>query len=393
MRFLHTSDWHVGKTLRGRSRLAEQSAVLAEIVDIASREQVDAVLIAGDLYDSSVPTPDAQRLVVRTLLDLAATGARVVAIAGNHDNAKTFDAYSPLMDAAGISMLGTFRRPDNGGVLAFTTRSTGESVRIALLPFLSQRYAVTAADLIGATPDANAAQYDARVRSLIAALTGSAAGFADDAVNIVMTHLTVVAGRSAAANDPRSRSSNIGSTRRRFPIDTHYAALGHLHRRQTHSGRLPRRLQRVTAGHRLRRAGQHPGGLPGRGVADDAGARHRHPDHRGPPAANPARYRRRAARAGRGVSRRLPAGLGHRADPGRPARGDHRRAAPGARGAYRSGVRRHAGTGVVVGATSQTPEELFAEFYRQQGGEDPRLLALFSELHDELTTADADGSS
>ena len=97
----------------------------------------------------------------------------MVAIAGNHDNAKTFDAYSPLMDAAGISMLGTFRRPDSGGVLAFTTRSTGESVRIALLPFLSQRYAVTAADLIGATPDANAAQYDARVRSLIAALTGS----------------------------------------------------------------------------------------------------------------------------------------------------------------------------------------------------------------------------
>ena len=70
MRFLHTSDWHVGKTLRGRSRLAEQSAVLAEIVDIARREQVDAVLIAGDLYDVSAPSAESQQLVVQALLAL-----------------------------------------------------------------------------------------------------------------------------------------------------------------------------------------------------------------------------------------------------------------------------------------------------------------------------------
>ena len=57
MKFLHTSDWHVGKGLRGRSRHDEHREVLAEIVDIARREQVDAVLIAGDLYDSSVPSP------------------------------------------------------------------------------------------------------------------------------------------------------------------------------------------------------------------------------------------------------------------------------------------------------------------------------------------------
>ena len=58
MKFLHTADWHVGKTLKGRSRLEEQRAVLREIVDIALRENVDAVLIAGDLYDSAAPSAD-----------------------------------------------------------------------------------------------------------------------------------------------------------------------------------------------------------------------------------------------------------------------------------------------------------------------------------------------
>ena len=52
MRFLHTSDWHIGKTLKGRDRLDEQRAVLAEIAEIAEKHQVDAVLVAGDVYES-----------------------------------------------------------------------------------------------------------------------------------------------------------------------------------------------------------------------------------------------------------------------------------------------------------------------------------------------------
>ena len=56
MKFLHTADWHVGKTLKGRNRLDEQRAVLAEIIDVALREEVDAILIAGDLYDTAAPS-------------------------------------------------------------------------------------------------------------------------------------------------------------------------------------------------------------------------------------------------------------------------------------------------------------------------------------------------
>ena len=60
MRVLHTSDWHVGKTIRGRSRADEHEAVLGEIVGIADAEAVDLVLVAGDLFDSAAPAPDAE---------------------------------------------------------------------------------------------------------------------------------------------------------------------------------------------------------------------------------------------------------------------------------------------------------------------------------------------
>ena len=65
MRILHTSDWHVGKTIRGESRLAEHVAVLAEIAEIAAAEAVDLILVAGDLYESAAPSAEAEAVVHR----------------------------------------------------------------------------------------------------------------------------------------------------------------------------------------------------------------------------------------------------------------------------------------------------------------------------------------
>ena len=249
MKFLHTSDWHVGKNLRGRSRIDEQRAVLGEIVDITRREQPDAVLIAGDLYDSSVPSADAQSLVVRTLLALRDTGAEVLVIAGNHDHPKTFDAYRPLMAAVGINMLGSFLPPTGGGVTTFHARSTGEKANVALLPFLSQRYVVRAADLIDATAADNAASYDQRVRDIVNAL---ATAFTDDAVNVVMSHLTVVGGVLGGGERSAQSIFEYYVNANAFPPETHYVALGHLHRRQTMPAPCPVVLLRCAARCRLR---------------------------------------------------------------------------------------------------------------------------------------------
>lgn len=229
MRFLHTSDWHVGKTLKGRSRLDEQEAVLGEIVAVARDRDVDAVLVAGDLYDSAAPTPQAQRIVVKALAELARSGITVVAVAGNHDNAAALDAYRPVWTAADVTVLGRVRRPDDGGVLSFRARSSGEEVRVAMLPWVSQRQAVSAADLVANLPADNAAGYDDQVRRMIGAL---AAGFDDRAVNVVVAHLTVVGGLLGGGERQAQSIFEYHVPASAFPADAHYVALGHLHRRQ-----------------------------------------------------------------------------------------------------------------------------------------------------------------
>ncbi len=229
MRLLHTADWHVGKTLKGHSRLDEQERVLREIVGVAREQQVDAVLVAGDLYDSAAPSAQAQQLVVRTLMGLAATGAEVIAIAGNHDHASTLDAYRPLAGAAGITLVGSVRTAEHGGVVEFTARSSGERATVAVLPFLSQRYAVRAADLVVNTPGENTSAYDQQLRDILATLT---AGFRDDAVNLVLAHLTVLNGRMGGGERTAQSIFEYAVPASIFPVEAHYVALGHLHRRQ-----------------------------------------------------------------------------------------------------------------------------------------------------------------
>ena len=229
VKFLHTSDWHIGKTLRGRNRLEEQKAVLREISDIAVKSEVDAVLVAGDLYDHAVPGAAAQALAVRTLLGLARTGIEVVVIAGNHDHGATFEAYKPLMDASGIHVFGLARSADRGGVHSFTARSSGEQVNVAVLPWLSQRYAVRAAEIIANTPSENVGAYDQLVRDVLANLT---AAFTPDAVNVIMAHLTCTNAVFGGGERSAQSIAEYHVPPAIFPAEAHYVALGHLHRRQ-----------------------------------------------------------------------------------------------------------------------------------------------------------------
>ena len=182
------------------------------------------------MYDSAAPSAEAQQLAVRALLGLRNTGAEVIVIAGNHDHRGSFDAYRPLMHAAGITMVGTARRAEAGGVVAFDARNTGEPVRVAVLPFLSQRYAIRAAELVTQTPAQNAARYDQVVRDLLAALR---AGFRDDAVNLVLAHLTVTGGKLGGGERLAQSIFDYYVPATAFPADAHYVALGHLHRRQS----------------------------------------------------------------------------------------------------------------------------------------------------------------
>jgi len=212
MRILHTSDWHVGRTIRGRSRAVEHTAVLAEIVGVAQAEAVDLVLVAGDQFDTAAPAPDAERIVWRSLLDLAEV-APVVVVAGNHDNPLRLDAVAPLLAAGGVHSGARLSRPHEGGLLTIEL-ATGEMAKIALLPFLSQRGIVRADELMDLDADQHAGRYDARVKVIIERLCE---GFTAETVNLVVAHLMMAGGVVAAVSAAPTRSSTTPSPRQRSP--------------------------------------------------------------------------------------------------------------------------------------------------------------------------------
>lgn len=227
MRILHTGDWHVGRTIRGRSRHDEHGAVLAELVDVAQTEAVDLVLVAGDQFDHAAPSPAAERLVYRTLLDLAETGATVIVVAGNHDNPNRLAAVAPLLAAAGVTVQPRLARPDDGGLRRLEV--AGEPLRLVTVPFVSRRGIVKADDLMQLDAAAHQGRYTERVRQVLTALC---AGFADDAVNLVTGHLMVFGGTTGGSERSAHTVFEYAVPAAAFPAGTHYVALGHLHRQQ-----------------------------------------------------------------------------------------------------------------------------------------------------------------
>ncbi len=107
MKILHTADWHLGKKLDRFSRLEEQTEVLEEIIQIADSQNIDIVVIAGDLFDTFNPPTEAVDLFYKTLKRLSKNGKRpVVAISGNHDSPNFIDAPNPLARECGIILIG-----------------------------------------------------------------------------------------------------------------------------------------------------------------------------------------------------------------------------------------------------------------------------------------------
>ena len=102
MRLLHTSDWHLGRTLHRADLRAAQEAFVDHLVDVVRAEQVDVVLVSGDVYDRAVPPLDAVALCEEAFVRVRAAGAQVVVISGNHDSARRLGFGARLMDSGGV---------------------------------------------------------------------------------------------------------------------------------------------------------------------------------------------------------------------------------------------------------------------------------------------------
>ncbi|HJQ78125.1 MAG TPA: exonuclease SbcCD subunit D [Acidimicrobiia bacterium] len=223
MKILHTSDWHVGRRIRGRDRSDEHRAVLDELVGLADTHRVDLTVVAGDLFDSASPTPVAEQIVWRALLDLAEV-APVAVVSGNHDHPARLDAIAPVLERAAITVVGAPRSAEDGGTL--TIEDPG--ARIALLPFVSSRGIVKVEEIMGSDPDQHAGLYEDRMRRVVEAITSD---MGTDTVNLLVSHLTVF-GAMAGGGERSAHIFGYAVPSGLFPGHLSYVALGHLHRQQ-----------------------------------------------------------------------------------------------------------------------------------------------------------------
>ncbi|WP_199618692.1 exonuclease SbcCD subunit D [Paenibacillus alkalitolerans] len=226
MRLLHTADWHFGRTLEGRSRFEEHAAFVEELVRVADEACVDAVLIAGDVYDSVNPPADAETLFYEALTMLSKGGARpVIAIAGNHDHPDRLSASGPLARRHGITLAGS----PTVKTVEFGVERTGERAVVYALPYPSEARLREVLS-VQANEEALQRAYSERIAELVKEAT--AERFAPDTVNVVMSHLYALGGYESDSERPIQVGGAYTVHPSAFGTAAHYVALGHLHRAQ-----------------------------------------------------------------------------------------------------------------------------------------------------------------
>lgn len=230
MKILHTADWHVGKTLGGRSRADEHEAVLDEITLLARDHKVDLVVVAGDLFDTAAPSPEAERIVYQALLGLSGV-AHTIVVPGNHDNERRLAAVAPLFAHSNVTAQPFLTKE----CLQHTT-ADGTNVRIALLPWLSQRHVVKADQLMSNEAFEHSGTYAERVKRIIASLCR---GFTDDAVNLVVGHVTVAGAALGGGERTAQTIFDYWVDPTVFPAEAHAVLLGHIHKAQKMPGPCP----------------------------------------------------------------------------------------------------------------------------------------------------------
>lgn len=243
MRILHTSDWHLGRSLEQISRIEEQKAFIDLLAEICEEQEIDLVLITGDIYDTYNPPASAEELFYEALERLSGKGRRaVVVIAGNHDSPERLCAASPLAYKNGIILLG-YPGSDAGEY-----RTTGD-VRIAAsgagwmelalpccdhhaviltLPYPSES---RLEEVLAREADEGVLQkaYSDKIGEILA--SGSRR-FREDTVNLIMAHIFMTGGRESDSERTLQVGGALTVDPAVLPAGAHYAALGHLHRPQ-----------------------------------------------------------------------------------------------------------------------------------------------------------------
>ncbi len=232
MRLLHTADWHIGKRLYGVDRMAESAAALEEVRDLAAREAVDAVLVAGDLLDRRLIDPACLGACLAALQALAEV-APVVAVTGNHDDPDLWEHLAPYLAPRGITVAGRVRGAARDAVV--TVATAAGPLHVATLPWLETAR-------LGLAPGAGRRRAHATYADDVAGILGLLADelrarrAADGGPAVLLGHLLVDGAAAGGGERELTLGISYAVTAAAVPTDLDYLALGHVHRPQ----RLPR---------------------------------------------------------------------------------------------------------------------------------------------------------
>ncbi len=234
MKLLHTSDWHLGRTLYGRKRYEEFGAFLTWLVETMQQEQVDVLLVAGDVFDTSVPGNRAQELYYRFLCRVAASSCRhVVVIAGNHDSSSFLNAPKDLLRALDVHVLGSATGNLEDEVLSLCDERGELELIVCAVPYLRDR------DIRAAAAGESVEDKEAKLIEGIRAHYAGVAALAEQKRTtsgaqvpiVAMGHLFTAGGRTVEGDGVRElyvgSLAHVGAGI--FPACLDYLALGHLH--------------------------------------------------------------------------------------------------------------------------------------------------------------------
>jgi len=244
MRILHTSDWHLGKTLESVSRIGEQREFIDCLCRTVEEQDINLVLVAGDIYDTYNPPAAAEELFYCAVDRLAGKGKRaVVVIAGNHDNPERLCAASPLAYKNGIILLGypgsdasvykgasgTVKTVDGGpGWIELSVPGCEYNAVIITLPYPSES---RLEELVSQQAEENMLQkaYSEKIGSIFSTLSSK---FRDDTVNLAVGHLFIRGGKESESERTLQIGGALTVDPSGLPSNAHYIGLGHLHRPQ-----------------------------------------------------------------------------------------------------------------------------------------------------------------
>ena len=241
MRILHTADWHIGQTLNGFGREAEHRAFLDDLGQIIEDHQVDALLVAGDVFDGQNPSGEAQRLLYGALANFLRRrpGLTVVLIAGNHDPAQRLEAPEAVLRSLGVHVVGTLHRDDTGVALDRHLIALKDAAGVPRAHVLAVPY-LRSSDFPGLNLNAASGEEGSAAsltRQLHLGLTGAALLRTAGLPLLAMGHLTCAGGLESEGAERRILIGGDHAVPPEvYPAELSYVALGHLHRPQNLDG-------------------------------------------------------------------------------------------------------------------------------------------------------------